>query len=48
MYAPKPAISGHGHAAMQRPYDVDKRLMIEEKKSQKNQTQKTTKPKPKH
>lgn len=48
MYAPKPAICGNGHAAMQRTYNVDRHLMVDEKKSQNNQTKKTTKPKSKH
>ncbi len=48
MFAPKPAICGNGHAAMQRTYDVDRHLMIDEKKTQAKQTDKTKKPKPKH
>ncbi|MFK8068093.1 MAG: hypothetical protein AB8D52_07600 [Gammaproteobacteria bacterium] len=32
MFAPKPAICGNGHAAMLRTYDVDKHLMLNEKK----------------
>ncbi len=48
MLAPKPAICGNGHAAMQRTYDVDKHLMVEDKKSQTKQTEKTRKKKGKH
>ncbi len=53
MFAPKPAICGNGHAAMQRTYDVDKHLMVDEmivdeKKTPAKQADKTKKPKPKH
>ena len=48
MFAPKPAICGNGHVAMQRTYDVDRHLMVEEKKAQNKQTEKTEKPKPRH
>ncbi len=34
MLAPKPAICGSGHVAMQRTYDVDRHLMVDEKKAQ--------------
>ena len=40
MIAPKPAIRGNGHAAMQRTYNVDKHLMINEEKPQHKQTRK--------
>jgi len=45
MFAPKPAICGNGHAAMQRTYDVDRHLMVDEKKAQPKQVEKIKKPK---